>query len=251
MYVGAPSDASAPSVARPNDWAAPSLANPGSEQAPVIGADQPPASTHRDARDDWVVSIEGVTRAPIDIGFLAGLEVPGRVHVHAGFGWVPSPYVGWITGRIGAAAAADSSALGIIRDGFDSGHAWRVQAGVRPFRDLGLYLDAGYARITLNGSLDTSLASSFVPVSVDGAYSVETALDTWFVELGYLARVGRHVLLGGGLGLMGTLSAETRIAASDARLPQADPQVVQDVNDSLERYGYLPTLSLRGGFDLY
>jgi hypothetical protein len=173
------------------------------------------------------------------------------VHVHAGYGWVPSPYVSWITGRIGAASAADNSALGVIRDGFDSGHAWRLQAGVRPFRKLGLYLDAGYARITLNGSLDTSFASSFAPVAVDGAYSVETALDTWFVELGYLARVGRHVLLGGGLGLMGTMSAETRIAASDARLPQADSQIVQAVNDNLERYGYLPTLSLRGGFDLY
>ncbi len=206
-----------------------------------------------------MLSIEGVTHLPLDVGFMAGFETPFRFHAFAGYGFVPSTYLGWIAR--GASSGVEGQAVAAILDrGLESGRAFRVQGGFRPFANAGLYLDAGYSRVTLKGALDQGdlpdpsvLALPSVDLAalgIDGGYSVNSELDLWLVEIGYHAHIGRHLVLGIGAGVMGVFKSKTRVTAIGSSLPEADPEIVQTVDDRIEQYGYVPTLTLRLGFDL-
>jgi hypothetical protein len=119
-------------------------------------------------------------------------------------------------------------------------------------RALGLYGDVGYARLNAKGSLD--LASSGVPMLEDlgGGYQATTRLDMWLFELGYEGQLGDRLVLALALGAMGTFNAQSRINSvggaptSSAILGQAATQA----DAALEKYGIVPTLTLRVGFDL-
>jgi hypothetical protein len=132
-----------------------------------------------------------------------------------------------------------------------SGHTWRVQAGLRPFRALGLYGDFGYARLRAKGSLDLSSAGVPALAQLGGGYRADTTLDMWLVELGYQAELADRVVLALALGAMGTFEATTTISAVDGApgnslLNDAAAQA----DSALESYGIVPTLTLRLGFDL-
>lgn len=223
-------------------------------------ADRPAAEEEsKSASDSWMLSIEGVTHLPVDVGFMAGFETPFRFHAFAGYGFVPSTYLGWIA-RGATSGVEQQAASAIIDRGLQSGRAFRVQGGFRPFANAGLYVDAGYSRVTLKGALDDSdlpdpsvlgLPSiDFASLGVDGGYAVSSELDLWLVEIGYHAHVGRHFVLGIGAGVMGVFNSTTRVTADGANLPEADPEIVRTVDQRIERYGYVPTLTLRLGFDL-
>jgi hypothetical protein len=202
-------------------------------------------------RRDWTLSFEGVTHAPVDLGLQLGLETPQRIRLFGGYGWVPDAYMNLLTG-VAASASGNAYAQALLNEARYDGHTWRVQVGWRPFRALGLYGDVGYARLSAKGSLD--LASSGVPMleSLGGGYEATTHLDLWLFELGYQARFGDRLLMAFGLGAMGTFNAQSRISAvggaprSNAILGQAAAQG----DDALEKYGIVPTLTLRIGFDL-
>lgn len=217
--------------------------------APRAGLDAPDAVQPRAReRDLWMLSVEAATRAPIDAGFQLTLETPVGFRMFGGYGWVPSMYLGRIMST--AASVSSDPVLGALLDeGFDSGDAWRAGIGVRPFRNLGLYLDAGYARVSLRGSLDTADLTSIPGIS--GSYAVDSTLGLGFLELGYQGKIAERVVLGVALGVTKVMSAETRVtpgsgAASDPQLENATSQV----DDGLEKYGVLPTLTLRLGVDL-
>lgn len=199
-------------------------------------------------RDRWMLSLEGATRAPVDAGVQATLETPAGLRCFGAYGAVPSMYLGRITGT--AAEVSSDPVLGaMLEDGFQGGRVWRAGLGWRPFRRVGVYLDAGYARVSLRGALDTA-AISGIP-GLTGRYDVESALGLGFVELGYQAKIAERIVLAAALGVTKVTSAETRAtpsggAATDPRIDQA----AASVDDGLERYGYLPTLTLRLGLDL-
>ena len=64
------------------------------------------AKAAQQRRDAWMLSLEGVTHAPIDMGFQLGLETPQRVRVFAGYGWVPGSYMNLLTGIAANASSA-------------------------------------------------------------------------------------------------------------------------------------------------
>jgi hypothetical protein len=202
-------------------------------------------------RKEWMLSLEGVTHAPIDMGAQLGVETPQGLRLFGGVGWVPTGYMNLLTG-IAANASGNSYAQALLEHGEYSGHTWRIQAGWRPFRAIGLYGDVGYARVSATGALD--LASSGVPqlAMFGGGYEAQTRLDMWLVELGYQGEIADRVVLALALGMMGTLDATTHINAvggaptSNAILTSAATQA----DTALEKYGFVPTLSLRLGFDL-
>jgi len=73
----------------------------------------------------------------------------------------------------------------------------------------------------------------------------------WLVELGYQAMIVDRIVLGAGIGVMGTLDAETELLAVDggAASPALD-EAAGAADQLLEKYGVLPTLTLRLGLDL-
>jgi hypothetical protein len=217
-----------------------------------------PPVTHRDVdskaaeqrRKAWMLSVEGVTHAPIDMGLQLGLETPQGLRVFGGYGWVPGSYMSLLTG-VAASASNNPYADSLLDDAEYQGHTWRVQVGWRPFRAIGLYGDVGYARLSAKGALD--LASSSIPqlAVFGGGYEANARLDMWLVELGYQAQVADRLVLGLALGAMGTLDATTRITAVNGAPTNSAilNRAATEADNALEKYGIVPTLTLRLGFD--
>lgn len=200
---------------------------------------------------NWLLSLETVTHAPVDMGAQLGVETPQGLRLFAGYGVVPGSYMSLLTG-IAANASNDPYAETLLNDAHYRGHTWRVQVGWRPFRSLGLYADVGYARLNARGALDLASSSIAQLARLGGGYEASTALDMWLAEVGYQGQLADRLVLGLALGCMGTFNATTRISAvngaptSNALLGDAASQA----DAALEKYGIVPTLTLRLGFDL-
>jgi hypothetical protein len=250
---------SAPPPSAPPPSAAPPVAQSYAAAAPVFTARPTRADAPRDtgnaeapssgASDEWMLSLEGVTRVPVDIGVQSIFETPVGLRFGGSYGFIPGPYVDFVTG---AAAGATASASGSDISIFDGGHVWRAQLGIRPIRKLGFYLDAGYANVTLTGQIDESSFGGLPGTANLGAQGVTTRLDMWFAELGYQAHVGDRVVLGLGLGIMGTLSSSTEVdqPSQNSTTQALTNQATDNVDKQIERYGFIPNLSVRLGFDL-
>jgi hypothetical protein len=196
-----------------------------------------------------MLSFEGVTHAPVDIGVQLGLETPPGVRFSAGYGWVPGGYMNLLTG-VASSASGNAYARALLDEAEYRGRTWRIQAGLRPFRAIGLYADVGYASVTAKGSLD--LAASGVPAleTLGGGYRATTRLDMWLFELGYQAQIADRLVLGLALGAMGTFDSTTRIASVDgAPNNKSLNDAATQADQALESYGIVPTLTLRLGFD--
>jgi len=202
-------------------------------------------------RKEWMLSLEGVTHAPVDMGVQVGLETPQGLRIFAGYGWVPGTYMNLLTG-VAANASGNSYAQALLEHAQYRGQTWRVQGGFRPFRAIGLYGDVGYAHVGASGALD--LASSGVPqlAIFGGGYQARTSIDMWLIELGYEGELADRLVMALALGMMGTLGASTTIESvggaptNSAILNSAANQA----DAALRKYGFVPTLTLRLGFDL-
>jgi hypothetical protein len=225
------------------------LAQPSGSVTPLTQPDEDPRSEQQ-RRQRWLLSIEGVTHAPVDIGFQIGVETPFRLRLFGAYGWVPDPYMSLLTGV--AAGASDSPyAETLLEDADYSGRTWRVQAGVRPFRALGLYGDVGYASVHADGSLDLSSSSVPALARLGGGYEARTRLEMWLFELGYQAQLRERLVLALALGAMGTFAASTEIRSVEGApdSPALD-ESASEADSALESYGIVPTLTLRLGVDL-
>ncbi len=218
--------------------------------APTANRDVDARAAER-RRKAWMLSVEGVTHAPIDMGIQVGVETPQGLRLFGGYGWVPGSYMNLLTG-IAANASGNSYAQALLDQAKYQGHTWRAQIGWRPFRAIGLYGDVGYAQLSAKGSLD--LAASGIPqlAMFGGGYTANTRLDMWLVELGYQGELADRIVLALALGVMGTFDSTTSITAvngaptNNVILNSAATQA----DTALEKYGVVPTLTLRLGFDL-
>jgi hypothetical protein len=193
----------------------------------------------------WMVAVEAFTRVPLDMGIQAGVEFPFGLRLSTGYGWVPTPYRDFLTQSLADSAGAGNTTAAVLRDGVQSGRSLRLQAGIRPFDELGLYFDAGFANISLEGSIDGSRLRGVTP----GEYSASISIDTWLLEAGYQAWVGQHFTLAGALGLSGTMSSHTELSGTGLD-PELGKRIARSADEEIEKWGVLPTLTLRLGFDM-
>ncbi len=194
----------------------------------------------------WMLSLEGVGNAPLDLGAQVGLETPFGLRVFAGYGWIPAASLRWLEGT----SVSDGAANATVAVADASGHILRIKVGIRPFSRLGLYLDAGYARVDLAANVELTGAVTNLG-SVSGGYSASSSVDLWLVELGYQWLVERRLVVGLGLGFMGTIDARTTITPIGTAMNSTALGVAETaVNGALEGYGFVPTLSLRVGFNV-
>jgi hypothetical protein len=211
--------------------------------------DPGPAEPTRDQRkrDQWLLSLEGVVHVPSDVGVQAGVEFPFRLRFFTGFGFMP---VEWLNGFI-AGATDDARARRVLELPDYTGTIWRLQAGYRPFKKLGLTIDAGYAHATIHGSLDLGGDVFSEQLGLEGSYRVRSALDIWLVEVGYQWQIAHRGVIALGLGVMSTFNADTTAAASENASDASEfTSGARRANDALESYGTVPTLTLRVGVDL-
>jgi hypothetical protein len=194
-------------------------------------------------------SMEGATRTPVDVGVQATLESPFHLRLSAGYGWVPTSYSSLFTG-IASSASGNAEVSAILTHASYQGRTLRAAIGVRPFTTAGLHIDFGYARLNLDGALD--LAASGVPAleSQSGVYQAHATMDAWLVEIGSQFEAW-GVVCGFAFGLMRTFAAHTTVsAANGASANQLLGSAAQQADAALKTYGYVPTLTLRLGFDL-
>lgn len=231
--------------------------DPASQRRPQPTAAPGPAVRDRADDDadadsqDWVLAVEGFTRAPIDVGVQAGLQVPLGLRLSGGYGKMPGPYLGFLTSVAALASGNDSGGDAVLTKGIQTGRTWRVQAGIRPFSGSGLYLDVGYTHARLGGAL-TASAFGLSSLPEGATLSVDTKLSMWLVEIGFQTDIANTVSFGLGFGVTGTMKSKTRLALSHPS-PEASAladQQAEDLDQQLERYGVLPTVTLRLGFDL-
>lgn len=223
---------------------------PGAVSFPEADPGKEPDREEKSLRDRTMLSIEAVTHAPVDVGFQAGYEAPFGLRLFGGYGWVPRPFIDAVT-DVAASAIGDPRARSVLQNGNYGGNAWRVQAGLRPFSKLGLYLDAGYSKVSVDGSLEIADSGVRELANFDGGYRASLDLDMWLVELGYQGQLLERIVLGSGLGVMRTMRSSTTVTATDgAPTSPAVEEVTQQIDESIENYGFVPTLTLRLGVDL-
>jgi hypothetical protein len=184
------------------------------------------------------------------VGVQVGVETPQGLRLFGGYGWVPGSYMSLLT-SIAANASGNSYAKAMLSDAKYQGHTWRAQVGWRPFRAIGLYGDVGYAQLSAEGSLD--LAASGIPqlAMFGGGYTANTRLDMWLIELGYQGELADRIVLALALGAMGTFNSTTSITADNGAPTNAAVLnlAARQTDTALEKYGVVPTLTLRLGFD--
>ena len=230
--------------------APPPTALPGPEQAPEVAAiPAPPRADRTEAqrkRDAWLLSLEGAVHAPSDVGVQVSVELPFRLRLSTGFGFMP---VNWINGFI-ANATSDEQARAVLELPSYSGTIWRAQAGFRPFRQLGLYFEGGYAHASIHGSFDLA-GTPFAEEIGNGGYTVDTSLDIWLLELGYQWQIAHRGVIALGLGVMSTFNADTGITATGGAPTSSEfASGARRADDALESYGTIPFVTLRVGVDL-
>lgn len=207
-----------------------------------------PGTESKDRTKDFTLAIEGAANIPLDVGFEAGVDMPFGLRIFGGYGWIVAPYSTFLRG----ASIADGPARVTINEARASGYLLRAKLGIRPFRKLGLYFDAGYARAELDGSVDLTGSVSGVG-SISGGYNASSSLDLWLVELGYQAKIENRLVLAAGLGFTGTIAANTTVSPLGVA-QQSDPTAIRlseaSADRALEKYGYIPTLNLKLGFNL-
>jgi hypothetical protein len=220
------------------------------ESVPTARAKLPDRSGSWLSRD-WIVSLEGATHAPVDVGVQGLVETPFRIHVSAGYGWVPSAYSGLVSG-IAATASGNALAGAILNHTTYQGTTLRGQAGVRPFRSLGLYADFGLARLDVEGALDLADTGVAALRTLGGGYRAHTTIDMWLVEVGSQHEFWDSVIMGLALGVMGTFDARTSIVAVNGApsSPLLD-EAAKQTDAALKTYGFVPTITLRLGYDFF
>lgn len=198
-----------------------------------------------------MLSVEGVTRAPVDAGFQAGLETPIGLRFFGGYGWVPGAYKSVIT-NAAASATGDAMTRAVLDAGLEKGRAVRAAIGIRPFPKLGFYFDAGYTRMKLEGTLDPSELIDIPEISANtSAYSLDTTLHLWSLELGYQALVADRVVLALGVGVVKIFDSHTTALPESGQVEDpAIREATATIDDQLVRHGTIPTLTLRLGLDL-
>jgi hypothetical protein len=208
------------------------------------------SKSSRAERERWMATLEGYTRAPVDLGIALGLELPFGLRLSTSLGWVPPAYMGLITSTI-ASTTGDARAEAFLENASYEGRSWSAQVGYRPFSRYGVYVDAGYSKLTLNGT--GVIASGMAGLAgAEGRYEAHTSIDLWSLVLGYELEPVDRLVLGAGVGALGTLSAHTSATSTN---PRASNALLADAAARFDRglnsYGVVPTLTLRAGFDFY
>ncbi len=207
----------------------------------------------------WSLALEAYTHTPVDIGGGVLVETPFGLRLSTGLGWVPPGYLNLMANVATSASGVDSATGTLVRNGVDGGNVWRAQLGIRPIG--GLYFDAGYALVTLHGNVTATDIAPTAGLSLAGtglenaAYALHSTIHMWTAEAGWQARIGGHVLLGLGVGMMGTISSSTRADPNFALGSTSQAQILSQsatnrIDTLVKRYGFVPTVQARLGFDL-
>lgn len=210
------------------------------------------------------------TKAPISLGGKARVELPGRVQVGGGVGYLPGGYVDVINGTAMAFDAYTEPTADLIKAAIGSSVVLDADVGWRPFERRGFTFGVGYSLVALGGDASTAEIITGVtgidapdPGEAGGPLGRRTPLDDYAYditatlhlirpELGWQFGFGERWLLDVGLGGAFTLGSRVTVTPDfDPVAPELQEAFTSEtaiwLEETIEQYVHSPTLSVGFG----
>lgn len=222
------------------------------------------ASSRVGVSDGFLFRPEFRTDVPLLIGGGLQFEFPGRIRGSVSVGSLPLGYIraaNWVS--TGMFDEYNDNQATLVEDSVQSSLVWRFHGGMRPMKDLGLYIDGGYTLATLGGRSTSGetideLVEADIPMSVQESFDVDATSTLHMLDLEVGWEFFRETLwnVRAGIGWSFTVAAEASLesryegqgeqeqAAIDALERQGEEHLV----DSYKKYVHPPYLTLSVGF---
>lgn len=263
--VAPPPAVTSPPAAAPSPFA-PAPFAPGItfEAAPGPARDAPsPAPASRES--DFHLDLGFGTEAPISVGGVVTAEVPGRILLQLGLGFMPHGYSNAIDGFLTSVGAYDQTISNLVRNSLGNSFVLRASAGWRPFSGHGLEILGGYTLMTLGGSttaadvINAVLAESGSPQRVSSSMNADiplaATLHNVHVSLGWRWLLADdHLVVRASVSYIQCLASNVGVNLSNVggQAAAMEGQVNQALNGFLSpyftTYAKAPTLGLSAAY---
>lgn len=204
------------------------------------------------------------TEAPISVGGIATLEVPGGVLFQAGAGVMPSAYTEAIDTLLTKIGAYDSAISSIVRGSISNSFVLRGSLGWRPFTNHGFEIYGGYSMMTANGSVAVSDVLNAIlvdggvslqaPAGLSGDIPISATLHNVHGTLGWRWLLANdHLVIRASISYFQTVAThfQVKVPASATVLVPYEGMINDTVNSVLGsylvKYAKAPTLGLSAG----
>ncbi len=222
------------------------------------------ASSRVGVSDGFLFRPEFRTDVPLLVGGGLQFEFPGRIRGSVSVGSLPLGYIragNWVS--TGMFDEYNDNQATLVEDSVQSSLVWRFHGGMRPMKNLGLYIDGGYTLATLGGRSTSGetideLVEADIPMSVQESFDVDATSTLHMLDLEVGWEFFRETLwnVRAGIGWSFTVAAEASLesryegqgeqeqAAIDALERQGEDHLVE----SYKKYVHPPYLTLSVGF---
>ncbi len=208
------------------------------------------------------------TCVPVSIGVAGRVELPYRIRVTLGVGFMPGAYLDTINGTASAFGWYDNTTGDLIEAALKNSLIVHPRVGWRPSPSLGFHFAGGYQVAALGGSLSgaeviAAVTGQEVPEEVElGRLEMEApAVDHLLtIEAGYEIVVKERLVTDLSLGGMFTVASSSKLtpqgSAASGPLAERSNAAVDALasvgetylNDTLTSYGHTPTVGVMVGY---
>lgn len=182
-----------------------------------------PVSPKRDS--GFALDVGFGTEAPISVGGVVTAELPGRLLLQVGAGFMPRGYVSAIDRLLTAVKAYDQNVSTIVRGSLGNSFVLRASGGWRPFSGHGLEIMGGYTLMTMGGEttaadvinavLSDGNASAQLPASMNADIPLAATLHNVHVSLGWRWLTAEdHLVIRFSLSYLQTLASKVSVDLS-------------------------------------
>src|ERR1700760_2384993 len=139
--------------------------------------------------DPFHLTIEAGTEFPIDVGGRVTFELPGRLQLTGGIGFMPSGYTQLINDALVDFNVYDQATADLIQSSLQNSLLLHLRLGFRPFERLGFYFQAGYMVGFLGGGASAAsvlAAGGRIDVGANNdRYDISTTVQGVTGEIGW------------------------------------------------------------------
>lgn len=213
----------------------------------------------------WHLDLFANSEFPIDVGGGVAVELPWRLRLEVGAGWMPPPYAGVINDTVIALGGWTESEGELITSVLTDSLVLDVRAGWRPWAKHGFFLDAGASYVTLGAAATTdeilvALTDAELPrggeALGDRGYVATTGITMLTVEVGWDILIKEHFLIRPTLGGRFTVGATASMEPTfDTRFDEFWETLGQEGSDYLvseeEQWVHAPTVGLAVGWRVF
>jgi hypothetical protein len=196
----------------------------------------------------------------LHVGAQVWLETPHRFRITVSTGEMPDAYLQTINSVAVSTGAYKQSTADLLTELIDRAVSWRLQAGWRPFRHRGAYVEAGFGILTVEKGLALAdviqLATSFPApqeARIGLGYDVHTVVETLGVEVGWIWYPWRDLTLRVALGFAAPVGAQVSIEPNFASTIQRPFTRFAEAygEELIEKNLFIPTVGLAVGWRLF